>query len=264
MREARYDRETTFHDKTFAEGTRRQAEKFYSITHNSSKAFYRKYLTDHCLGSRVLEYGCGPDSHGLMLAQRGGRVTGIDISSVAVSLNRTAAARQPNASISFCVMNAEDLSFQNGTFDLICGMGILHHLDLERSYRELSRTLKAEGSAIFLEPLGHNPLINLYRRLTPSLRTPDEHPLLSSDLEMAAEYFESVELTYFHLTSLIAVVARRSDWFGKVLRRLEHFDNFLFRKLPWARNQAWAVAIILSKPKALKSTSPGRDARAMA
>ena len=254
MNDRRYERETAFHDKRFAESAPRPSEKFYSITHTTSKVFYRTYLTRHCFGSKVLEYGCGSDGHALTLAKHGGRVVGIDISSVAVKLNRAAAARQPGGPIDFCVMNAEQLCFRNGTFDLICGMGILHHLDLRRSYHALSRALTPQGSAIFLEPLGHNPAINLYRHLTPTLRTPDEHPLLISDLEMASEYFSSVELKYFHLTSLIAVAARRATWFDSAVSRLEQFDDFLFRRIPWTRKYAWAVAMVLSKPNDVKST----------
>lgn len=42
---------------------------------------------------------------------------------------------------------------------------------------------------MFFEPLGHNLLINLYRRLTPELRTEDEHPLVACDLERLVNYF---------------------------------------------------------------------------
>ena len=34
------------------------------------------------------------------------------------------------------------------------------------------------GLAVFMEPLGRNPLINRYRRLTLTLRTVDEYPLM--------------------------------------------------------------------------------------
>src|SRR3546814_4334755 len=44
-----------------------------------------------------------------------------------------------------------------------------------------SRVLRPGGRAVFIEPLGLNPAIELYRRFTPSARTPDEHPLLRRD-----------------------------------------------------------------------------------
>jgi ubiquinone/menaquinone biosynthesis C-methylase UbiE len=75
----------------------------------------------------------------------------------------------------FDVMNAEELEFEDAAFDVIFGSGIIHHLDVPRAYSELARVLAPGGSAVFVEPLGHNPLIRVFRNRTPELRTPDEH-----------------------------------------------------------------------------------------
>jgi hypothetical protein len=50
----------------------------------------------------------------------------------------------------------------------------------------MTKILQPKGKAIFIEPLGHNFLINLYRRLTPNIRSADEHPLLAKDLKIMA------------------------------------------------------------------------------
>ena len=39
----------------------------------------------------------------------------------------------------------------------------------------------------------HNPALNLFRKMTPHLRTPDEHPLMMSDLQLARTGFRSIE-----------------------------------------------------------------------
>ena len=65
------------------------------------------------------------------------------------------------------------------------------------------------GWAAFVEPLGHNPLINAYRRRTPEMRTPDEHPLRVEDFVMAGDRFELVEVDYFNLLTLASVPLRR-------------------------------------------------------
>ena len=88
-------------------------------------------------------------------------------------------------------MDAEELKFNESSFDLICEIGILHYLKLEKAYSELQRVVKKDGVALFIEPLGHNPFIKLYRKLTPRLRTLDEHPLLSKDLILAKKYFDN-------------------------------------------------------------------------
>jgi SAM-dependent methyltransferase len=246
---ARYQREAAFHNRVFDAHDRRAAEGFYSITHSTSKAFYRRYLLEHCANRTVLEYGCGPDGHGLLLARHGAAVTAIDLSPVAIRLNRQESDRKGACGIDFCLMNAEILAFANQSFDLICGMGILHHLDLQRSSSELARVLRPQGSAIFLEPMGLNPAINLYRRLTPKLRTPDEHPLRPADLAELADHFGRCEVTYFHLSSLLASLFRRTPCFRAVLTALEATDRFLFHRLPFLSKYAWTAAIVLAEPR---------------
>ena len=43
---------------------------------------------------------------------------------------------------------------------------------------------------IFIEPLGTNPLINLYRKFTPTSRSDDEHPLTFEDIKYFKSYLE--------------------------------------------------------------------------
>ncbi len=86
-------------------------------------------------------------------------------------------------------MDAENLKFNDHTFDLVYGSGILHHLSIEKAIVEIKRVLKKDGRAIFYEPLGHNIFINIFRLLTPSLRSEDEHPLLIKDLELIKRTF---------------------------------------------------------------------------
>lgn len=247
MDSERYQREAQFHDAVFTDDTRQSTGKFYAVT-GSSKAFYRNYIVQHCRGRRVLEYGCGPFSHSPLLAREGADVVGIDISSAAIRQYRDWARSKNVPAIHSLVMNAEQLAFRDATFDLICGTGILHHLDLQKSYQELARMLAPGGSAVFIEPLGHNPLINLYRRLTPSMRTPDEHPLLMSDLTMARKYFRTLEVFHFHLSSLAVFPFRSFSWFGALVRKMDGLDRSLFRALPVLKKHSWAVVMILKDP----------------
>jgi SAM-dependent methyltransferase len=244
----RLRREAEFHDKAFGEGTRSSVSKFYEVT-RTSRALYERLIGERAAGARVLEYGCGPGSYANYLAQRGAHVTGIDISPVAIEQAQEAARRAGVAErTEFRVMNAEALQAADATFDLVCGTAILHHLDLPRAYAEVARTLKPNGSAVFEEPLGHNPLINLFRRRTPHLRTPDEHPLLVSDLELAGKFFADVDVRYFHLLSLGAVPFRRTPLFAPVLRTLDALDRLLFAVLPPVRKHAWQSIIVLRRP----------------
>lgn len=44
--------------------------------------------------------------------------------------------------VAFRLMDAEALEFPPDTFDLICGTGILHHLDLDAAYGQIARSLR--------------------------------------------------------------------------------------------------------------------------
>jgi ubiquinone/menaquinone biosynthesis C-methylase UbiE len=244
----RYDREQAFHDKAFAHDTRASAAMAYSIT-DASERRYRERLERQRPGSAVLEYGCGKGSHAFALARGGARVTGIDLSPVAIELaTERAAAEGVAESTAFEVMNAEDLRFPDGSFDLVCGSAILHHLQLDRAYAEVARVLRPGGRAVFLEPLGHNWLINAYRRATPSLRTVDEHPLRVGDLRLAGAYFGDVRLEHFHLTSLAALPVRAARRSRRVVSALDGVDRRIFRWIPAARRYAWIVLIDLGQP----------------
>ncbi len=145
-------------------------------------------------------------------------------------------------------MNAEKTTFEDSQFDLIVGTSIIHHLELKSCYQELHRLLTPTGKAIFLEPLGHNPFINLYRRLTPSMRTEDEHPLTRYELGELNHYFNHVEIKCFALLTLLAVPFRRFFFFGILCRLLEAIDQVLF-KVPYIKYLAWITVIYVRDPK---------------
>jgi SAM-dependent methyltransferase len=216
----------------------------------SSREFHDQWLRARCRGKDVLECGCGPGEGLRRLAGWGARATGIDIADEAVRpLTPSDGQGDAPTPPAVLVMNVEQLSFEDATFDLVCGTGILHHLDLEKALPQIARTLRPDGQAIFLEPLGHNPVINAYRRLTPSMRTPDEHPLRMADIQGFDRYFGRVEAHFFHLCSLLAVPFRRTRVFGAVLKGLDSVDRAVFRHLPWARRHAWVVVLIMGLPR---------------
>jgi SAM-dependent methyltransferase len=249
--QSRLEKERDFHNRAFANRTRQSANAFYSVLHASRLCFEGRIFSS-VVGARVLEFGCGKGAYSIALAKRGALVTGIDISDVAVDL----AAQQAKAEgvgIEYRQMDAEAMEFPSGTFDLVSGVAILHHLDLDKAYSGIARVLRPGGRAVFLEPLGHNPAINLYRRLTPQLRTEDEHPLLMRDLHVADKYFSGVENRFFTCQSLFAVPFRRMPFFMPLLQGLEAADRILFAACPPARRLAWQVVIALSQPREVTS-----------
>ncbi|MBD5636150.1 MAG: class I SAM-dependent methyltransferase, partial [Candidatus Eremiobacteraeota bacterium] len=219
-------REQEFHDSRFGAEEARKADRFYAITAGSYEA-YRTAIFGAAPGRRILEYGCGPGSASFELAALGANVSGIDISPVAIDLARSE-AHERRLAIDFQTMDAERLSFDDATFDVVCGSGILHHLDLERAYAEISRVLRPDGVAFFSEPLGHNPVINAYRDRTPDQRTPDEHPLLVNDFRAATAFFSLVEVRYYHLATLAALPFCNKPYIGGLSRALDTVDRLAF------------------------------------
>ena len=141
------------------------------------------------------------------------------------------------------------MSFADNSFDLICGTGILHHLDIHAAFHEISRTLRPDGIAVFVEPLGHNPIINFYRKKTPQMRTVDEHPLLIKDIELARDYFKNIDVHYFYLIALLAVPFRKSFAFKYLVSVFNLIDQLLFRMFPFVRKYAWQSVIVFSLPE---------------
>lgn len=253
----RHEREQEFHDVAFAESIRRRVWHFYDLTGASTDYMTRTLLAAQPQGKRVLEFGCGIKTNAIPLARAGAAVTGIDISSVAIeTARRQAATAGVTARASFMPMNAESLEFDDDAFDIVCGSAVLHHLDLDRAYAEVARVLRPEGVAVFHEPLGHNPLINLYRRRTPELRTPDEHPLLMSDLQAATAHFDDVSTRFFHLQTLAAAPFRHRRGFSHVIGALDAADRVLFRLVPYARRHAWSAVIRFTGPRRRPTTDP--------
>lgn len=243
----RKNREKAFHDVEYEDDSRWQrVDKYYSIT-GARARYFDDFVAARCPGRSVLEYGCGTGKYSLQLARWGAHVTAMDISETAIRRAQEA-ARDAGVTVDFRTMDAENLDFADQSFDLICGSGILHHLELDRSLQEVARTLKSDGAAIFMEPLGHNPLINLYRRMTPQLRTVDEHPLKLADFDVARQHFKSVDITAFHLISLGGVPFRRFPFFNGLVSALDRIDAVLFSRLPVTKRYAWFAVGVFREP----------------
>jgi SAM-dependent methyltransferase len=245
----RLEREKAFHDQRFGDGNepRHVVAKYYLLHQHMMKVYERPILT-RCNGARLLEYGCGKGGKSFMWAEHGAEVVGIDISSEGIRVAQETAEAM-GLSIEFYEMDAENMSFEDNSFDIITGRGILHHLDLVKAFGEISRVLKPRGVAIFWEPLGHNPLINLYRKATPRLRTEDEHPLLMKNIRCASRYFGGINTQFFHILSFLGIPFRNLELFPTLLRILINFDKTIMSWIPFVRRYSWSVILYLSEPK---------------
>ena len=192
-------------------------------------------------------YGCGADLPPEEWFKNCEKVVGIDISEEAIN-QVIKKMKAKNLEGDFFVRNAEETGFNENSFDVVVGSGIIHHLDCNKTYFELSGILKKDGRAIFIEPLGHNPIINFYRKLTPDIRTDDEHPLLMSDLKLLKKYFSDVKLEFYGLVTLLAVPFRKTFLYSGVSSLLKKIDKALLTLIPFLRRYAWMVIINAGNP----------------
>ena len=250
MATTKQQREADFHDHAYSACVREKVWGLYDITEASSEYFWSLIAREEPAGKEVLELGCGLNAQAFRLAGLGAKVTAIDISPVAIAKARERARNEGvDDRTTFRVMDGEALEFDDATFDIVCGSAIIHHLDSHKAYREIATVLRPSGAGVFIEPLGHNPLINRYRNHTPDLRTPDEHPLLISELRLASRTFDVVQARFFHLSSLMAIPFRRRRLFPLMLRRLDALDRRLFSMSPTLRKHAWFTVFRVAEPR---------------
>ena len=253
--------ERHFHDERFGDAPdiREPLNKWYLAVVGSLRLQVELILR-YGQGATVLEYGCGDARFSLRegcsyapsappsnrLAHDTAQFYGIDISEEAIRKAQETAAAQGLTHCHFSVMDAEHLTFPDGMFDLVFGQGILHHLDLAQSLKEIARVLRPGGRAVFAEPMGHNPALNLFRKRTPELRTPDEHPLLMRDIRLARTMFSQVDLRFFGLTTLAAVPFLASPIGPRLMAFCEGLDRLILR-VPFIQQNAWYVHLTLTK-----------------
>ena len=119
---------------------------------------------------RILDYGCGAGWLSKILISNNYNVLGVDICKELIEKSK-----EINSNNEFFVGDCLNLPFKENKFDLIIGMGIIHHLDCSKALLECHRILKKGGYILFMEPNVLNPPMYLGRKLLPSeIHTMDE------------------------------------------------------------------------------------------
>ncbi|MBU7010653.1 MAG: class I SAM-dependent methyltransferase [Theionarchaea archaeon] len=135
-----------FEDEETARKYSRESEKWME---NIAKSFISVAKKWGITNGRVLDVGTGPGSLAIEFAKKipNTKVVGLDLSDVVLAVASENARRNEVASrVSFKKGNAEDMPFDDDTFDLVISSNTLHLLeDPVQMFNEVQRVLTCEG-----------------------------------------------------------------------------------------------------------------------
>ena len=196
---------------------------------------------------RVLEVGCGLGELSVLLAKSGARVTAFDLSPMSVAVTRKRSQlNQVGKAINLVVAAGESLPFRDESFDIIFGKAILHHLDVNLGQPEIYRVLKRGGKAVFVEPMGMNPLLNFVRDHVPyPHKNPrgKDSPLTYDEINA---WGQGYRYFYFREIQFLSMLERGLG-FHKRLKTLRQLDDILLEYFPFLRRYCRYVVIYMIK-----------------
>ena len=210
----------------------------------SHKYFYSQF-TD-IQDRRILDIGCGYGFTSVNLAKRGARINSIDISPKMIELTRrNAQFNNVEKEIEAKVMSAQEMDFRDDTFDFVVGLGVLHHLNLELTGKEISRVLKPEGRALFIEQRIPFKFLIFVRSIFPNkcFESPGGSQLSDKEIESFSSNFASCQIEYFLFLKKFA----RFPIIKRYEKQLDRIDVKLIKKCPWLKKIYWTFVIQLSK-----------------
>ena len=179
---------------------RQYAEKYRSIDFavvsfterrwwNAYWEMYRHIAHADMHGRKALVVGCGFGHDAILLAKLGAQVSAFDLSAELLAIGQDLAARY-ELNVDFQQMPAERLSYQDGEFDFVLIVDILHHCDVPRALSELARVSKPGATWVIDEIYTHSAL-QLVRESTVIMRF--VYPLVSQLLYAGKPYITDDE-----------------------------------------------------------------------
>jgi len=260
------ERERVFHDqwaKLIDVDGLRVRDYFEACTAPENR-FILKQLGD-ITGKKMLDLGCGAGENSVYFALKGAECTATDFSPGMVEKALELAAAN-GVQIEGRTVDAMNLDIPDNSFDIVYAANLLHHLpNPELALREMHRVLKPGGKACFWDPLKHNPVINVYRRIATDVRTEDETPLNITIARSVQSMFAETVYDTFWLSTLWIflrfylierVDPNKERYWKKIIaeserlepsyNRLEKIDGYL-KRLPFVKKFAWNIALVATK-----------------
>lgn len=198
--------------------------------------FYEERLKSHVnSGTTVMDLCCGDGIHSISLGYLSNHVIATDIAENSIEIAKLRADALNINSIQFLIGDAEDINFQDKSFDLVTCVGSLSYVDLEKFTEEVLRILKPGGRFIAIDSFNHNPIYRLnrylhYMRGNRSISTLNRMPT-EKTLAYLEGKFQSLETHYFGAFVFIAPFLSIFMRELKVKKIIDYLDNkFLLRR----------------------------------
>jgi SAM-dependent methyltransferase len=212
-------------------------------------------------GKHLLDVGAGLGESSVYFALQGAHVTSLDLSPRMVDC-AVALGKAHGVSLRGLVQSGEELQVPEEHFDIVYIANTIHHVtDKDLLFQQIQKVLKPGGLFFSYDPIGYNPVIEIYRRMATQVRTDDEAPLTFADVDIARRYFRNVQhrefwiltLSLFLKYYLIDRVHPNSErYWKKILLEtprtlwwwipLEQADRWLTR-IPLIRRLAWNMVM---------------------
>jgi len=185
----------------------------------------------------VLELGCGVGANSKYLKDYYNHYTGIDYSEEFIKLANNLYA---DSNTEFLCGNLKDYSIKKSTFDLIIGVGILHHLpDIGLVLRNFRKQLSKNVVYGFIEVQSGNPVIQLLRNLRKKTdrNYSEDQNIFSRKFIYETFQKEGFEIKGFlyqgYFTPPFAQVKLKPEWIMLPLVRIAiALDRFIQNKCP--------------------------------
>ena len=170
---------TTLVSRPETDHNRRQRTYFEAVLKRTMIPVESAYLERHVdslirfgnisTRDRVLEVGCGMGRYTLLLAKRGVRVEGIDLSAVLLDRLRKFSGGSFDGPLYAGDIECPPQAL-TGTFDAVIALFTLHHMrDLLKPFESMFRFVKPGGRVVFLEPNPYNPLFHIQALVMPGM-----------------------------------------------------------------------------------------------
>lgn len=200
------------------------------LGNNLSQRLYLGLVGQEIAGKRVLAVGVGLGLDAMLFMSLGAILTAIDVSEGFLRV-MARGAELLGLSPTLLKASAHALPFADGSFDIVAGMGILHHLNIPVAGPELARVLKPGGKAVFLEPrLLPMPLMHARALLPVECReSPGGGALSRDDLLHLWLAFGQMRVHRFHI---LESLCRVWPWLEDRRMAVSKLDRFLLAALP--------------------------------